>query len=661
MEPYPGVHDMWGLQEDIRILKIAQFENAERLSQHSERIGKLEGRHDDSRIRSLWGAPGPSPFPAPLSSFTQQPNPPEQPSNFGNGFDSQQNLVLSGLQLDEVDVPRRGASRANSVRFDDSATTNHWIHDNSPGASDYFGGHRSSSNVGGYPMTERSSSHKSDQRSDGRQSSMRSFGGVDLTHSFEGENGNFHASGQVNDILDSCLHPAITATGSAPAIVRCWLNSASFEPLLYAVVCTGSARSSVEMSLITRLGLQDLIEQREKEAHIRLTVFLADAISQQRTGATGPPKMIRVAVDFVVLSSRHQTNANDEIGIFLGSDFLSSYTVDVLFSERHLLLHVDDGRKVFVPFRRPDSEKKFSDIYTMHAEEFPQEKWNDRTRWATPPIGAKLQMEDQGLSNNFQRPHPPVSSPRPVQGQQASVIRSVASMGSPDFPPRDPNQKTTITAGQNGTNYQHSDRNRPWTTPAGRKESFGSEISHEPPRNMDDGGDLRDSTNTYDDSKSEGEGMTRGRSLTNPYAPLNDHALKTPGGNVWAGRKSSLTNPIGSKDINSGGSSQHRVPSRGMKVLRTSKSFSSSEKANTQQNSNGGGNGEPSSSSTVSSGPNKHSVLTTPKSKGHTRAMSGDAGSMTPKGALVRPKSSNVVGGATAFHWMTPKTSVGDH
>jgi hypothetical protein len=71
MEPqFSGIYDPWGLQEEIRLLKVAQFEHAERLSQHSERISKLEKRNDDSRIRSLWSSP--SPFPAPLSTFSQR-------------------------------------------------------------------------------------------------------------------------------------------------------------------------------------------------------------------------------------------------------------------------------------------------------------------------------------------------------------------------------------------------------------------------------------------------------------------------------------------------------------------------------------------------------------------------------------------------------------
>lgn len=62
--------DLWGLQEEIRLLKAAHYQHADSLSQHDERIAKLERRQDDSRIRSLWSTP--SPFPAPLSTYSHR-------------------------------------------------------------------------------------------------------------------------------------------------------------------------------------------------------------------------------------------------------------------------------------------------------------------------------------------------------------------------------------------------------------------------------------------------------------------------------------------------------------------------------------------------------------------------------------------------------------
>lgn len=72
MEQFGSIRDMWGIQEEIRMMKMVQFEQGERLNQQGERLNRLERRHDDrdTRIRSLWSTP--SPFPAPLSTFGTQ-------------------------------------------------------------------------------------------------------------------------------------------------------------------------------------------------------------------------------------------------------------------------------------------------------------------------------------------------------------------------------------------------------------------------------------------------------------------------------------------------------------------------------------------------------------------------------------------------------------
>lgn len=93
------------------------------------------------------------------------------------------------------------------------------------------------------------------------------------------------------------------------------------------------------------------------------------------------------------------------------------------------------------------------------------------------------------------------------------------------------------------------------------------------------------------------------------------------------------------------GESYSRASSRGMKVLRTSKSFSS-------QGGQGGGEGK--KGSAAPTGPS----AAIGNVKGHGRTMSGgDAVGKQGDGktGIARAKSSNVVGGATAFKWMAPK------
>ena len=80
-----GAYSIWGLQEEIRQLKVAQYETAETLLQHSERIGKLEKQHDDSGIRSLWSTS--SPFPDLINNFAQRTHVPPTPPHSGSTSD----------------------------------------------------------------------------------------------------------------------------------------------------------------------------------------------------------------------------------------------------------------------------------------------------------------------------------------------------------------------------------------------------------------------------------------------------------------------------------------------------------------------------------------------------------------------------------------------
>jgi hypothetical protein len=570
-----------------------------------------------------------------------------------DGYEQQQSLALSGLQLDEVDVPRRGASRANSVRFDDSATTNHWIHD-SPGTSDYFQvAQRPSNSIGGYEMTERSSSHKSDNRSDGRQS-LRFFGDGFL--SYDGETGIFRPQTQDSDALDSCLHrSAIPKMGPTPAVIRCWLDVASsFDPLLYAVVCTGSARSAIEMSLVTHLRLQDRVSQTSEGDKIEVSVYLPDAIMQQHSRITGPSKLPRLTVEFMVLPVPQPKSKDGEtIRIFIGSDVIASHMGDILFSQSKILLHVD-GRKVFVPFIRPDAEDSLSDIFTAHSRYYtpkecvPQECKVD--------IGNnRAKAADSGMeSADSRRTQLSVSSPRPIYAGHASVIRGVAAM-EPDFTAKEHPHVPATTAQQGEDSYQTIDTGRPWTASGdSRKPSFGAESL----RNFSP---QRDTSSSPFEEKMEAEAPPRGRSLTNPYEDSHVTVAKSQQGiKVWEGtRKTSMTYSAPLKESNgsstaSGVGSYSRGSSRGMKVLRTSKSFSSSsDKANPHPNIG--------AESSASAG-HARNTFKPAANRGHNRTMSGgDAvhSPQNPKGSLVRAKSSNVVGGATAFHWMTPKSTVG--
>lgn len=467
-------------------------------------------------------------------------------------------------------------------------------------------------------MTERSSSHKSD----GRQS-IRSLG-ADFS-SYEGDNAAFRPPTRSSDILDSCLHrPTGPKVGPAPAMVRCWIgNPCSYEPLLFAVICTGAARSAIEMSLVIQQRFQDrIVRISETESTIELPVYLPDATVQQHSRISGPSKIARLTVDFVIMPVGTSKSRDDKIRIFIGSDVIASHMGDVLFSQSKIFLHVDDGRKVFIPFIRPDAEEAFADIYTAHGSHYTP------PTIGSPPSDPVNPVKPPGLD-----PNPlsqlSVSSPRPIHGPQACVLRGVASMEPHDFVPNAKEHHTVAS----GT--YPPDPTRPWTsTSVAHSDNFDNDsfgpFSPGPPEDISH------------PSAEAGEAVTRGRSMTNPFEDIPITVQKPKSWGEGA-RKSSMSYSAPLKESNGGGGggggSYSRGSSRGMKVLRTSKSFSSSsEKAPEGQTA-------------------KHASFAKAgnSQRGHGRTMSGgDAIAKVGTGGsvLVRTKSSNVVGGATAFHWM---------
>lgn len=577
----------------------------------------------------------------------------EPVDDFNNFDEEQQQSLLAELRLDDVDVPRRGASRANSVRFDDSAIQNHWIHD-SQSSNDYFGHRNSNSLGGGYPMTERSSSHKSDYKSDGRQSSMRSYG--DNSSFFDGDIGTpFHPPIQSLDILDCDAHrPSAPTSGPAPAIIRCWLdNTSSFDSLLYAVVCTGSVKSLVDISLVTRFGLQDqMIKKKDGEYKISLAIYLPDATIQQPTRGNGQTQLPRLTVRFTVVPSRKPGYAESEVGIFLGSDVLSDHMGDVLFSQSQLLLYVDDGRKMFVPFARPDVQVGFSDVCTMHiGDQLSQQELEEifPCRQEQGPTDHSVVTIDEPA-----RVQLPVSSPKPVQGRKAAVISDVPLPGSPtvldETPSRDNSRMNSIHYSRGS-----GDKRRE----LGRREDFGVEFefSNEATVSSNEDEVPKGSRHFGRRSRSDGEGSLWNPGRTRPNEPATRASKGTMG--VWESwRKGQTTQK---RDT--------QVPPRGMKVLRTSKSSSLSDVRASHQSEGGGAADEPNPNATVA----RQSFARTDSSLSASTPGTGERGifrsqrrtssveiqsslSMGNPTLIPKPKSSNVVGGASAFHWMAPKT-----
>ena len=273
---------------------------------------------------------------------------------FKNFDQDQSGTLLGSLHLDTEDEPRRGASRANSVRFDESALHGHFGH-GSRSSSDFFP-LRTGSGLGSHPMTERSSSHKSDGRQSAASQSNHSIHLNSL--GLEGRNSIIGTPNSVGP------PPGLSYLGPLPSIIRCWLDTNfSNETLLYAAICTGSYKSVLVSRLITRLGLDNQIIESGEERKIKLQVYLPEAtIQHSSTHSSSPvPQLPSMTIEFTVQDTLEET---DSIQIFIGSDFLRSRNADILFSQDRLTIFDDERKKLAVPLVRPENAAVYQDLVT---------------------------------------------------------------------------------------------------------------------------------------------------------------------------------------------------------------------------------------------------------------------------------------------------------
>ena len=287
----------------------------------------------------------------------------QQPTaeHFSN-FDDQSSNLIGNLQLDADEEPRRvgATSRANSVRFDETANHGHWTHA-SRSSLDLIP--RTGSGMGGHVMSERSYSHKSD----GRQSSA-------------GHSVHSMASGRANS-LTSCgpttpqdapgLAPGLFILGSVPAIIRCWLNTNfKHDTLLYAAVCSGSYTSYLDLHLVDHLGFQDqVILGDDGLRKIKLSVYLPEAVpvSTSSRSNSPAPQLPSVAVDFTIIEEHNAATNPKAIQILLGSDMLRAHNADLLFSCSQLTLYDDDRSKLQIPLVRPEDDRAFKSLHVSSA------------------------------------------------------------------------------------------------------------------------------------------------------------------------------------------------------------------------------------------------------------------------------------------------------
>ncbi|KAF1927489.1 uncharacterized protein M421DRAFT_93328 [Didymella exigua CBS 183.55] len=345
--------DYWRFQSEM--LRVQQSQ-----AELSDRMARLERKQDDdSRLKNVWGTS--SPFPSVLGGTPQQV-PLQQPTaeHFSNFDDDESSNLIGNLQLDADDEPRRvgTTSRANSVRFDETANHGHWTHASRTSLELLP---RSGSSLGGHALSERSYSHKSD----GRQSSA----GQSVHSVTSGRANSFTSYGPTTPVELPGLAPGLFILGSVPSIIRCWLNTNfKHDTLLYAAVCTGSHTSYLDLHLIDYLGFQDQITQNDDGCRkIQLTVYLPEAVpvSASAQSDSPAPQLPSITVEFTVVDE-HDLSKPKAIQILIGSDLLRSHNADILFSTNHLMIYDDDRNKLQVPLVRPEDESAFKSLSTSH-------------------------------------------------------------------------------------------------------------------------------------------------------------------------------------------------------------------------------------------------------------------------------------------------------
>jgi len=222
---------------------------------------------------------------------------------------------------------------------------------------------------------ERSLSHKSDGRHSSTGQSIHSIHSIHSGRTSSlGLDTNFVIGSNDSDSHDMVRQPppGLFVLGSVPSIIRCWLTTNySYNALLYAIVCSGSQKSTVELSLVNELSLGNQVRKdRNGRDTVRLPVYLPEAIiTQPSSRSSSPaPQIPALTADFEVTGNFAQTNSDQKkIRVCLGSDALRAHNADVLFSQNLMTLYSDNRNKLSVPFARPENENMFKNLRTSYS------------------------------------------------------------------------------------------------------------------------------------------------------------------------------------------------------------------------------------------------------------------------------------------------------
>lgn len=453
---------------------------------------------------------------------------------------------------------------------------------------------------------ERSLSHKSDGRHSSAGHSVHSHHSVASGRASSlGLDTNFAAGDDDSSSFEIPGPPvSFFVLGTVPSIVRCWLTTNfAHDTLLYADICTGSQKSTVDYSLIRELNLADEIERDvDGLLRARLNVYLAEAVVTQhsdRAGATGGsvPSMT-VSFEVTGVEQPMPVGERKAIRIYIGSDALRTYSADVLFSRNKMVLFGNERDRLQVPFVRPEDDGIFRHIRTANMiPEKPKLNAN-----AMPFVLAGRDLANGEMVRD--------DSPAPQQDDD-EARRSLSPLGSHVEPDR------PQVAGETSTHAGEGEKLN--------RDGNGSESNGRDGSNVSDRA-RRESTTSSGIWTSWRQGTASGADGT----PLSGYQPAARGG-----RSMKVLRPHKSSSMSArvGASFENPLPPK------------SSDGRRRSQASAGGEGGS------AVNGASRWEAKRTP-SLGTDIRPSASRGDSRSTGAL--PRSANPVGVASAFSWMTP-------
>ncbi|KAH6668859.1 hypothetical protein B0J14DRAFT_487647 [Halenospora varia] len=588
---------------------------------HAERLLRLEKRQaDDAALKSVWG--NGSPFPSVLSG-TPQHGPVPNPSTdvFDDFDDEQSHNLLGSLQLEADEEPvRRGASRANSVRFDVSALQGSNWAQGSRNSGD-FGPVRPNSGLGSHPMTERSYSHKSDGRHSSAGHSVHSMHSG-RTSSL-GLDTNFVIGGQDDESPLDVPNPppGLFVLGSVPSIIRCWLTTNfSHSALLYADICSGAQRSVLEYSLVKELGLVEHIQKDSAgRQSIRLPVYLPEAvITQPSSRSNSPaPQLPTLTAEFEVVGPAHRSNVDRKKGIrvFLGSDTLRAHNADILFSQNLMTLYGDDRNKVSVPFVRPEDENLFKNLYTVNSAPEKNELKATAAPFTPTESKPKVEVAPQALASALSTRIEQTEKVKP--SEQGPLSASTAEPQSP---------LTSIST----SDMQSLDQISTGKTGAASTSALSDPSKSKPTEN---------STAEAEPSRVSSESSRRDSSV-----------------GIWGSwRQGSVTGSENGRETETTSGYQRATRGgRSMKILKPSSKSTSSSTAPVRSTSRTGAAYEPAPPPRASGENRRKSQVENVPLRWEAKKGASEEQKIHKPIISTIPRSENPIGGASAFAWMNP-------